>query len=89
MTEFTQEEENAFATKFLLKSLAIAFGCWAAVVAWGVNRITQEMDKISTKQEAFYMEFKNYVTLTESRVTKIEIEMRNEQRMREEHREQH
>lgn len=33
---------------FFLTILAVGFGCWAGVVAWGVNRVTQQIDQISS-----------------------------------------
>jgi len=58
----------------LLKVLSIAFFSWAAVVAWGVNRVTNDMESIADKQEAFYNRFMDYVAKTESRLTVLEQE---------------
>jgi len=58
----------------LLKVLSIAFFSWTAVVAWGVNRITSEIDDISANQNAFYSRFTDYVAGTERRLTVLEQE---------------
>lgn len=71
-----EEEKALLPTSFLLKSLFVSFTAWAAVVAWGVDRVTTEMDKQGERQERAYLEFKNYVAFTEARLTKLEAEIR-------------
>jgi hypothetical protein len=65
-------EIEGWKMKFLLQALVVAFGCWAGVVAWGVDRITNEMAEIADRQMSFADKFGDYVTATERRITRLE-----------------
>jgi hypothetical protein len=58
--------------KLLLMLLSLAFTLWATVVAWGVHRVTAQIDDVALDNKIFQKQFNEYVRDTERRVTTTE-----------------
>jgi hypothetical protein len=50
----------------------LAFGLWAGVVAWGVRRITNQLETIGTDLKEESRRLNTYITQTEARLAVLE-----------------
>lgn len=86
------EETTVFPTNFLLKALTVAFGGWAAIVAWAAQGVISKMDEIEIMQSQQFREEMVWRQQVERRITFIEtwakehqIFMERELKRQEEH----
>jgi len=56
----------------LLSFLSLAFGLWAGVVAWGVKRISNQLDGIGKDLREESRRLNQYITQTEARLAVLE-----------------
>lgn len=61
----------------LTLALTTAFGAWAAVVAWGVKRITGQLENIAHDLKAESEKLNEYIVQTERRLAVLEDRMDN------------
>jgi hypothetical protein len=52
--------------------LAGSFGLWAAVVAWGVKRVTAQLDGIGSELKEQSKRLNAYIVETETRLARLE-----------------
>ena len=52
--------------------LSVAFGLWAGVVAWGVRRITGQLENISKDLRDEAKKLNSYIVQTEARLAVLE-----------------
>jgi len=52
--------------------LSVAFGLWASVVAWGVRRITGQLEGISKDLREEAKKLNSYIVQTEARLAVLE-----------------
>ena len=65
-------------TAILTLALTTAFGAWAAVVAWGVSRITGQLEKIGIKLDRESERLNEYIVQTERRLAVLEDRINHE-----------
>lgn len=49
---------------------------WIGSIAWGVNQVTGQIDRLTAQQERFSNQFTDYITRTEARLTTLEVQAR-------------
>lgn len=58
--------------------LAGSFGLWAGVVAWGVRRISGQLDTIGTELKTESEKLNSYIVQTERRLAVLEDRVENQ-----------
>ena len=56
----------------VLSLLSLAFGLWAGVVAWGVRRISTQLDNIGKDLKIESEKLNSYIVQTETRLAVLE-----------------
>lgn len=58
--------------QLLLACLSVAFGLWAGVVAWGVRRISAQLESIGEDLRTEAQRLNLYIVQTETRLAVLE-----------------
>lgn len=71
-------EKGDVHTKLLFWMAATVTTAWIGSIAWGVNQVTGQINRLTAQQEKFSTQFTDYITKTESRLTALEVQARTD-----------